>query len=282
MPDELGTLVAALADLGDRLEYPADPGPAFAAAVASAAAERRRTGSVRRIATTQSSRAHARWRLPSQRPVRRTLILAAAIVLLLAVAAAAATFGVRGVRIIFGPPPATIGPSGLATTPSPAPLGSHLLLGEPLSLAEARSRVSFDIVVPNLPVLGRPIVYVSNAIRGGAVTFVYRASADIPSEGASGVGVLLTEFVGHVHQTYIEKYLQDATGVQRVSVGGRPGVWISGGVHEVAYVDAEGNLIDDSLRISGNALLWQRGPLTLRLETVADLDRALAIAESAR
>jgi hypothetical protein len=275
---EIAALVGSLADLGPRLAYPADPGAAFAGAVAERIEARRPD---RSPAPVPARARLGRW-LDAQRPVRRALVLAIALVLVLAVAAAAATLGVRGIRIIFGPPPATVGPSGVVITPSPRPLGSNLLLGEPMSLQAVRSRVAFPVEVPSLPGLGRPQAYLSEVISGGAVNLVYPAGPGIPGEGASGVGVLITEFVGRVDRQFIDKFAKYTNDVQEVRVGGSPGVWIAGGTHEVAYIDADGRVLNDTLRLSGSALLWRHGEVTLRLETLLPLDRALAIAESVR
>src|SRR5262249_52885690 len=124
-------LVAALADLGDRLAYPPDPGPAFGPALVAAiarAAEAKPKASLR-LAPGRRLRA-AGVPAGSRMPVRRAFVLAVALVLLLAAAAAAATFTVRGIRLIFGPLPAPV-PTGSATQPArpstrPAagPLGS--------------------------------------------------------------------------------------------------------------------------------------------------------------
>jgi hypothetical protein len=95
-----------------------------------------------------------------------------------------------------------------------------------------------------------------------------------------GVGVLISEFVGRLDRPLMQKFIDRGTSVQPVDVGSSPGLWVSGEPHEVAYLGPNGSLITDSLRLSANALLWQRGAVTLRVETALPLDRALAIARS--
>jgi hypothetical protein len=48
------------------------------------------------------------------------------------------------------------------------------------------------------------------------------------------------------------------------------------------YLDAEGQVVADSARRAGRVLLWQRGPLLLRLEADVGERRALQIARSVR
>jgi hypothetical protein len=290
--DRDGDLRAALAEVGTRLAFPPDPGAAFPVAVA-AAIERARSEPARRAGAGGIGASVREW-LRAQRPLRRALVLAAAAVLLLATAATAATFAVRGIRIVFGPPPAaTAPPPGLgpsmggqppaSASPTLGPLGSDLFLGEHTTIEAARARLRFDFVVPTLPGLGRPEVYVSQVVPGGAVNLVYPAPGGTPTPGTSdAVGVLITEFVGRVDRPFLQKFIDQGTTVQHVRLGSWDALWISGEPHQVAYVASDGSLVTESLRLSGNALLWERGDLTLRLETVLPLERARAIAASMR
>jgi hypothetical protein len=64
------------------------------------------------------------------------------------------------------------------------------------------------------------------------------------------------------------------TDVAYVDVDGEPGIWI-GGRHALY-------LPGGPPRAAGRALIWQHGPLTLRLEAAVGRKRALAIARSVR
>jgi hypothetical protein len=64
-----------------------------------------------------------------------------------------------------------------------------------------------------------------------------------------------------------------------VKVSGDPGFWIAGKPHVLMFLDPNGNVIDDSVRLAGNVLLWERGDLTLRIEGALTLDQALAVAQ---
>ena len=65
-------------------------------------------------------------------------------------------------------------------------------------------------------------------------------------------------------------------------VNGASGYWISGGVHEIIYLDPNGVPISNTLRLAGNVLLWQRGDVTLRIESSLSLEQALAVARTVR
>jgi hypothetical protein len=59
-------------------------------------------------------------------------------------------------------------------------------------------------------------------------------------------------------------------------------VFISGGNHVLFYDTDSGAQVNESGRLVGNALIFQRGPLTIRLEGDLPQDRMVAIAESLR
>jgi hypothetical protein len=54
------------------------------------------------------------------------------------------------------------------------------------------------------------------------------------------------------------------------------------GTHHLGLRDRHGNLMIDALRLSDNVLLWERGEVTLRLESALGRDDSLRIARSAR
>jgi len=66
-----------------------------------------------------------------------------------------------------------------------------------------------------------------------------------------------------------------------VRVRGEPGYFLSGNPHEFSYFDRRGEYRQEIVRLAGNTLLWERGPLTLRLEADINKEEALKIARSA-
>jgi len=199
---------------------------------------------------------------------RRSIALAAALLVLASGIALASYFGVRGIRIRVGESP----------TASPSP-GATLDLGQRVSLRYARSIVPFSVRIP--AVLGQPHdVYLSYRILGGQVTLAYRPGPGLPETSVGDVGLLLSEFQGSFSRSSIDKFVRQDQ-VHEVTVGGEPGFWIEG-AHEVGYVDSVGNLMPDSMHLSGSALLWQIGSVTLRLESALPMEAAIRLAETVR
>lgn len=208
------------------------------------------------------------------RPPRRTLrVLAIACVLLaLAVGTAFAVPASRTAILEW------LGLSGVTVervVSLPAlPGAPDLALGDPVSLEEARRLVGFDLLVPEA--LGEPDeAYVDRATPGGRVTLVYR-----DSEG--GIAAMLTQFRGDLAPELIGKLVDGNARAQAVTVaGGAQGVFLSGGPHVVFYRGADGEIREETLRLAGNTLLWQRGDVLLRLESALSLDGSLRVAQPA-
>jgi hypothetical protein len=218
------------------------------------------------------------------RTLRRAAVLAAALLLLAAGAAVAGRLGLPGVRLIFSKTPPTIAPTSPPTTPhaSPTPggIGSSLGLGDPVPLQEARRSVSFPVRVPSLPGLGAPdLVYRSYDLQGGRVSLVYGPRPGLPAS-VDGVGVLVTQFRGEAHRDLLVKVLGPGTTAKNVRVHGYPGIWISGSPHEIFYKAPGGGIEQDTIRMSGDALIWQEGGVILRVEGPRTLEGALRVARS--
>jgi hypothetical protein len=264
-------LERALADLGASLEFP--PTPALATAVTARA----------EAGPTRSPARRRRW--PGLVGWRRLAMAGLAVVLLAAAVlvaspgtreAVARRLGLRGVGVrIGGPPPPTV-----TTTPGTR---LDLGLGERATLAEARRRVGFPVLVPSAAGFARPdAVFVDEAVPGGGrVDLVYRARTGLPASPFTDAGLLITEFRGQPTPEFLKKVTVMGV-VQEVTVGGQPGYWFSGEPHFFTYQDARGNLREEQTRLAGNTLIWQRGDLTLRLEGELSKEEALRIAESMR
>jgi hypothetical protein len=87
-------------------------------------------------------------------------------------------------------------------------------------------------------------------------------------------GLLLFEFESNAGAALIKKAALGSAHVEYVDVGGEPGIWI--GARHSVYLPG------GPPHVSGHALIWQHGLLTLRLEAAVGRDRALAIARSVR
>jgi hypothetical protein len=240
----MADLERALGELAAELEHP--PTPDLAAAV------------------RQRLRERPRRRTPLR---TRRIAIALGLALVLPAGAVAAVAPVRD---------ALLDALGLGVrierTPSelpPAPVGSYSDLGRRIDPARASGAVHFDAV--GAPSLGTPAAaYVRSFPPGGALSYVY-----------SG-GLLLTQLRGSAGTLYAGKLAGPETTVERAEVGGAPAVWLGGHPHAFLYVDARGRTQTETLRRAANTLLWQRGPLTLRLEGAPSKAAALRIARSVR
>jgi hypothetical protein len=217
------------------------------------------------------------------RTLRRAVILAAALLVLAAGIAVAGRLGLPGVRVIFSKTPPTVPPATPSPTqgsPTPSAPGSALSLGDRVTLREARGSVEFPIRVPAFPGLGAPdLVYRSYDLLGGRVSLVYTPRPGFPA-AVDGVGLLVTQFRGQAERTLLEKMAGPGTKVQSVRVHGYPGLWFSGAPHEILYVAPGGQIEQDTVRMSGDALIWQEGGVILRVEGAPNLAEALRVANS--
>jgi nitrate reductase NapE component len=246
-------LEPALAELAAAIEFP--PTPPLAAAVGVAIRE----GGMRR---------RRAW---SWAPLQRGLVLGVLAALLAVGAVAALGFAVGGLRITFGEPTPAAIPSGVA---------ADRAFGEEVTLAEAHSAAGFAVRQPILDELGEPdAVFLREPPRGGQVSLVYRDRPGLPA-GRDGIGVVVTQFRADIGPDSFEKMIQQGTILEPVEVNGQPGYWIEGGEHFYFYRDATGEVVETSLRLVGNALIWEEDGLTLRIEGARTLDEAQRIAGS--
>ena len=270
--DQLG---AALADLGARLAWPVTPdlrGPVLA-----------RISEPRRVAWWRAF-ASPRYGFA---PAILTLALALLAVLVFSPGARATATDIlrlRGVEIFRGPVPSpSPSPSrspGSVASPTSFPLTG---LGVLVTLDEAKARAGYAVVVPNDPLLGAPDeVYLRSVPGSTAVSFVYKERPGIPVSPQAGVAAIVTEFAGAtVDENFFGTVLDRTTTLEKVTVNGQPGFWIQGAPHFFFY-NANGAVLQETLRLAGNTLIWTQGSLLLRLEAQIDRDTAIRIAQSVR
>jgi hypothetical protein len=200
-------------------------------------------------------------RAPRRSP-RRSLAIALVAALLLAGGAMAAPptrhvilriLGLRGVRIERVP-----------HLPSPPVRTRGLGLGRRIPPDDARHAAAFTAVLP----AGSPVAYLNHDIPGGRISLLLGR-------------MLIMEFRGTA-TPFVFKVIGPGTTVRRVRVNGRPGVYLMGAPHEVLFQAQTGQIQTDRIRLAGNVLIWQRGPLTIRIEGTHTLAQALAVARSLR
>jgi hypothetical protein len=152
--------------------------------------------------------------------------------------------------------------------PPVTPAESLEFLGEQVSLEEARRRAGFEPL--ELEGAGSPdAVYVKEP---GMISFVYGRDLD--------VRLILSQVNGAIDRAFVFKKVgAGGTLVEELTVDGGRGLLLTGEPHGFAYVAADGSIYDERLYLARDVLLWERGPLTLRLEGELTRDEALALAE---
>jgi hypothetical protein len=147
-------------------------------------------------------------------------------------------------------------------------------LGRRVSYPEAVRAVGFEpLLLPKQP----DAVFVAREFGALRITFVYGSVAH-PK-------LTLSEFRGFGVTKYVEKLAVPGTKVERVRVGGDPGLFLSGAPHAVYFVLSEGsgNVYLNPPILAGNTLVWERpDQLTIRLEGELTKGDALRLAKSLR
>lgn len=265
---DLETLVR---DAGANLLYPATPDLRIRVRARLAAAPRPAVG-------PQWEAFLSVFRSRSRAPALAVAALATALVLGALVfspdvrTAVAERLGLRAVTITHVP--------SLATQVT-APGVDNLGLGRRITLEQAASRVAYPILLPRLDGLEQPdAVFVREEGRLVHLSILYFARPGLPSSGSGEFGLLLTLFEGE-DAAVAGKGLGPDTRVEEVRVGGTRGFWIEG-THSFFYRAPDGEMRTEGSRLAANTLLWERPPLTLRLETALPRDEALRIAVSVR
>jgi hypothetical protein len=205
------------------------------------------------------------------RPLSRGLAVALLATILLAGIAAAFGFGIGGLRLTFGPA-------------SFSPLPSFVVgpgLGTPTSLDAARGDAGFSLRVPALAELGQPdAVYFVEPPAGGAVTFLYGERTGYPPDPSTGISLVVTQFRADIDPGYFEKMIDSGVSVTSTTVNGTAAWWIAGGNHFFFYRDANGRIVNTTLRLAGDTLIWEEGGVTHRVEGAPSLAKAILVAES--
>ena len=209
---------------------------------------------------------------PARRPRMRlalvlAVVVAAALLAALAIpdarSALARFFHIGGARIeIVDELP--------AVEPQPPELDLGQALGEPVSLAEARRRVEYDLLeLDEAP----DQVYVGPR---DSVWFLYGAPDAVRLLVAQTPKLRIEEAF------FFKKLAAAGTQIEVTSVRGHPAYFLSGQPHELLLLDEYEIPVQESLRLARDVLLWEEGGRTIRLEGDFSRDEAMAIAESLR
>jgi hypothetical protein len=251
-------LEAALRSLGARLDVP-DPPPVTAAVLARLDAR-----------LDEVPPAARGWR-----PVHRVLAAAAAALVALATAMAVSPavraavqdlLRVGGVEIHENQR-APVTPTGSVDPPLP---------GErDVTLDGARDAVAFPLKLP--AGLGEP-TSVRVAGHARAVSMAFHPPSGTASGPQSGT-VRVDQFDGGLDPMFAK--FTSAADIHHVTVGGAPAVWVDR-PHPVFYLDAAGVPREESARLAGSTLIWERDGITYRVEGDLTEEQAIAVATSLR
>lgn len=269
LPDD--QIELALGDLGRAVEFPRTPDltSAVRARLESEPAPPKEPGNVRFLTS---------WRIVAAAAALILIFLGAALVGLPNFRHAVADhLGVRGIKITF---------VDETPTPEATPLGNSLLLGNRVTLAEAKAAVPFELKMPILPGLGEPDEVYLRALPDGQpmVSFIYYPSDVVPETEETGVGALLMQFQTNVETPMMGKAIGESGDMFMVEIGTEhdQGYFISGPSNFVMSFDpSQVNCCAPQYsRPSGNVLLWSHEPVTYRLESSLDSVDSVKIAES--
>jgi hypothetical protein len=214
-----------------------------------------------------------RWWIVRFRSLGRGALLAVLAAVLLVGAVAAIGIATGGLRLIFSP-------ESLPALPS---VPNQPGIGQQMTLDDARSNVGFTLRVPTLAVLGDPDqAYVMDPPVGGAVTLVYGERPGYPLQPGRAYGLVITQFRADIDPEYFEKLISLGVSVTDAMVDGHPAYWVAGGEHFFFYRDANGQVVNTTLRLAGDTLIWEESGLTQRVEGAPSLSAAIAVAESLR
>ena len=92
--------------------------------------------------------------------------------------------------------------------------------------------------------------------------------------------LVLSQARGAIFDGFMKKTGGSGTIVRYVTIKGRPGLFVTGDEHYVMFRDRNGNITDEKTYLAGTVLLWNRGPLLLRLEGDMTLAEARKLANS--
>ena len=164
----------------------------------------------------------------------------------------------------------------------PGPLGQRLGLGGRTTLAGAQKKVAWSVRIPTS--LGSPdevyLLLPPDGAPQGEVTLVYSTRPGIPVSGQTGVAVLITEVRGGISEQFFGKMLGPDTTLEPVTVGGRQGYWVTGSPHVFVFMDANGVVRPETMRLATNTLIVDEGGTVIRIEGNLTKAQALEIAAS--
>lgn len=151
----------------------------------------------------------------------------------------------------------------------PIQLDLELVLGERVTLAEARARTGFELrglaEAPDRVYLGDR----------GTVWFLYGTPAK------PRLLVAQTPRV-RIDWSFAKKLIGSGTRAESVPVNGTSGLFLTGEPHLVLLVDEQGREVQETARLARDVLIWEEGGVAYRIEGELTKAEALRLARSLR
>jgi len=151
--------------------------------------------------------------------------------------------------------------------------------GLPDSIGDLGEPIPVDSVTACSSVLGCPDQAFAST-DPDTLTLLWLPRRGLSEVGSSGVGALLTRYEGTLDNPIIEKSVGEDARVVVVAVGEARGYWIEGEIHTFGYLDREGEIVFETLRLAGNTLLWEADEVAYRFESGLDVTAAVKVAEA--
>ena len=154
--------------------------------------------------------------------------------------------------------------------PALSPTPGLEILGDPVTLDQARSRAGFAFAGPPEGEREPDEIRLAPGLR---VTYVWRDE--------DRVRLLVTQFPGDATDPgLVKKLVSSRTYIDMLDIGRHRALWLEGGPHAVLFVRPDGNVGDDLGWLAGNTLLVENDGVTLRIEAQVDRDEAVDLARS--
>ena len=96
------------------------------------------------------------------------------------------------------------------------------------------------------------------------------------------VVALVSELPGGANVAVAGKIVGPGTRTEFLTIKERTAVWISGAPHQVGFLDANGTIVYEPVRLTGNVLLWADDTRTIRIEGLQDRSAAIALLQELR
>lgn len=200
----------------------------------------------------------------ARRRRRRISLLALALLLLVPATALAVSgdlrdrvleaFGLRNVEI-----------TSVTRLPEASPDARRLHLGSRVSLTRARRDLHVALGAP--AALGAPDGIFEERLQSGVdITFLYEPRTVAKRTGVRK-RVIVSVLRGRTEKTILGKTIASATKTIPLEIDGGPALLLTGRPHLLVLFRAPGGGLDQTYtRLVGTTLLWQRGPLLVRIE----------------